>query len=303
MVAVTAPVRRVAPPHVAPPPHSWSTPFAAPSEFELVKFAAWPSCNDPQYAAAVGVAARQRLCLTDGGRLKPLPWRSSNPEADLFDGDTLQNKLGRALAAVEAIDRKEFFEAFEVFAKTRSSLKAPTLVEVGGGHALLGLLFATFSREVERVIVADTRRPKAFDACLEAVGSVAPWAPQKLTYVDGLDADFLRGGGAQLLTADCAVASVHGCGSLTDAIIDAAVEAGAASLAVMPCCYAHSRAAVAAPRALRKSLGVAAAADVERTYTLERARYATTWRHIPHAITPLNRILVAKREPEGRKFN
>ena len=121
MVA-TAPVRRVAPPHVAPPPHSWSTPFAAPSE-ELVKFAAWPSCNDPQYAAAVGVAARQRLCLTDGGRLKPLPWRSSDPEADLFDGDTLQNKLGRALAAVEAIDRKEFFEAFEVFAKTRSSSK------------------------------------------------------------------------------------------------------------------------------------------------------------------------------------
>ena len=105
------------------------------------------------------------------------------------------------------------------------------------------------------------------------------------------------------LEKDCAVASVHGCGSLTDAIIDAAVEAGAASLAVMPCCYAHSRAAVAAPRALRKSLGVAAAADVERTYTLERARYATTWRHIPHAITPLNRILVAKREPEGRKFN
>ena len=35
------------------------------------------------------------------------------------------------------------------------------------------------------MIVADTRRPKAFDACLEAVGSVAPWAPQKLTYVDG----------------------------------------------------------------------------------------------------------------------
>ena len=82
-----------------------------------------------------------------------------------------------------------------------------------------------------------------------------------------------------------------------------AAPASTAALAVMPCCYAHSRAAVAAPRALRKSLGVAAAADVERTYTLERARYATTWRHIPHAITPLNRIVVAKREPEGRKFN
>ena len=139
MVA-TAPVRRVAPPHVAPPPHSWSTPFAAPSE-ELVKFAAWPSCNDPQYAAAVGVAARQRLCLTDGGRLKPLPWRSSDPEADLFDGDTLQNKLGRALAAVEAIDRKEFFEAFEGdFDSTSSSDENPQELDSSstGGAGLTG---------------------------------------------------------------------------------------------------------------------------------------------------------------------
>ena len=150
------------------------------------------------------------------------------------------------------------------------------------------------------MIVADTRRPKAFDACLEAVGSVAPWAPQKLTYVDGIDADFLRGGGAQLLTADCAVASVHGCGSLTDAIIDAAVEAGAASLAVMPCCYAHSRGG-GAPRALEEP-GVAAAADVERTYTLERAVRDDVAAH-PHAITPLNRILWRSESQRAGQLN
>ena len=135
------------------------------------------------------------------------------------------------------------------------------------------------------------------------MGSVAPWAPPKLTYVHGSDADFLVGNGADLLPAGCAVAAVHGCGSLTDAVIDASIEAGAESLAVMPCCYAHSRGAVAAPRALRTSLGVATAADVHRTYVLERAGFATTWRKIPEAITPLNRILVARREPEGRKFN
>mmetsp|Transcript_21144 Transcript_21144/g.62737 ORF Transcript_21144/g.62737 Transcript_21144/m.62737 type:complete len:100 (-) Transcript_21144:58-357(-) len=63
----------------------------------------------------------------------------------------------------------------------------------------------------------------------------------------------------------------------------------------MPCCYGHSLAAQAAPLALRKSLGVALAADVQRTFTLEAAGYAVQWRHVPAACTPMNRILIARR--------
>ena len=92
-----------------------------------------------------------------------------------------------------------------------------------------------------------------------------------------------------------AVACVHGCSSLTDTVIKTATEGGAESIVCMPCCYAHSESAEAAPRALRRSLGVALAADIQRTYNLEAARYDVTWRHIPSTITPMNRMLCARR--------
>ena len=171
MVVATAPVRRVAPPHVAPPPHSWSTPFAAPSE-ELVKFAAWPSCNDPQYAAAVGVAARQRLCLTDGGRLKPLPWRSSDPEADLFDGDTLQKKLGQKMTMSTSKERTMTFDNFVARQSLRDEAMAGAsagwLAQNPGGQMLnlVGVSHAKFGLGVQARTARMLGSPRAVASVL-----------------------------------------------------------------------------------------------------------------------------------------
>ena len=46
---------------------------------------------------------------------------------------------------------------------------------------------------------------------------------------------------------------------------------------------------------------VAGAADVHRTYTLEGTGYRVVWRHIPSAITPMNRLLVARRRRDKRR--
>lgn len=81
-------------------------------------------------------------------------------------------------------------------------------------------------------------------------------------------------------------------------MIAAASSASCASIGVMPCCYAHV--AEDAPRALRRSLGVALAADVHRTYTLEGLGYDVKWRAIPSSITPLNRLLLARRREHER---
>ena len=86
------------------------------------------------------------------------------------------------------------------------------------------------------------------------------------------------------------VVAVHACGALTDAVLQTAVTLGA-PVAVLPCCYTGM--AAAAPSVLRQSLGVALAADVHRTYALERHGYVVDWAAIPAAITPMNRILVA----------
>ena len=95
-----------------------------------------------------------------------------------------------ALAARRAVDRKEFFETWEFFARVRGSLRGTALVDVAGGHGLLAALFAIFeAKRFPRVLVADTRQPRAFDAVRDATAEVAPWAVDKLEYVAGEEAD------------------------------------------------------------------------------------------------------------------
>ena len=249
-----------------------------------IKFKAWPALNDGARQAAVGVTRRQRL------ELKP-------PLNDIFAGTTLQCKLARALAQARALDRKEFFETFEFFEQVRSTLRCSktckTCVEVAGGHGLLGVLLAVLeSSRFDHVIVTDQRRPKSFDAILSVAESLAPWVRQSLRFVE---IEFTAQTASALLPAGGAVVCVHGCKSLTDSVVRHAMAADAQSIAIMPCCYAHAEAAEAAPQALRKGLGVALAADVQRTYVLEAAGFEVSWRHIPSTITPMNRVLVARR--------
>jgi hypothetical protein len=49
-----------------------------------------------------------------------------------------------------------------------------------------------------------------------------------------------------------------------------------------------------APRALRKGLGADLASDVARTYRLEQAGYEVDWSTIPLAVSPKNRIIIAR---------
>ena len=251
------------------------------------RFKAWSMLNDnATLLRAAGVTRRQRL------ELRP-------PLDQLFAGPSLRCRLARALAERHALDRKEFFETFELFEQVRGALscghdsQSRTCVECAAGHGLLGILIGALEQtRFDHVVVTDRRKPASFERCLEAAASVAPWIRELVSFAE---ADFTSADALKLLPAGCAVVCVHGCNSLTDHVIARAVGAAAESLAVMPCCYAHSEAAEAAPAALRSAMGVALAADVQRTYRLEDAGYEVAWRHIPSTITPMNRVLVARR--------
>lgn len=273
-----------------------TSPVARKSPFDVnqadAKFKAWPALNDDaSLAAAAGPTRRQRL--------------EQNPQLDrLFVGDSLQCRLSRVLAARNALDRKEFFETWEFFEQARASLQCgagcKTFCEVAGGHGLLGVLVAVFERSrFDRVVIADLSRPASHSVIVAAAASVAPWVAERVTFTE---ADFTDATVAtQLLPEGCAVACVHGCKSLTDKVIASATAARAESLVVLPCCYAHAEAAEAAPQALRAGMGVALAADVHRTYRLEDLGYRVVWRHIPSVITPMNRLLVARRRRDNRR--
>ena len=248
------------------------------------KFRAWPALNDPETRMAVNAGRRHRLHLSTDAIC---------PTRALFAGESIMSRFAIALAERKALDRKEFFESCEFFSRVRSKLRANdecgTLYDVAGGHGLVAALAAIFKyRTFGRVVVRDRRRPKAFDAVVSAAEEVAPWVEGRIIYEQGI-----VGPQGEPLSTGCAVVSVHGCGKLTDKIIAAAVDADACSVALMPCCYQQT--AANAPEGLRNALGAALAADVHRTYTLDRLGYSVLWRAIPRSITPMNRILLAQR--------
>ena len=203
-----------------------------------------------------------------------------------FQGDTLPERLVRALAAERALSVKEMVEAFEFFAVTRRYLRrAPVLIDLCSGHGLAGLLFGIFERGVGAVVLQDRRRPPNFEPVWRACTSLAPWLEDKVRYVErdlAHAADDLPPGSAAI--------SVHACGRLTDRCLEIGARLGG-PLAAMPCCRDHTL--NPAPEGLRQALGEDVAYDVERTYTLERQGYRVRWREVPEAITPMNRVLIA----------
>lgn len=232
-------------------------------------FRAFRSFEDP----ALSWAASSRFNLDD-------------KSAPRFRGDAIAERIVAALARRRAIKVKEVLESFETFERVRRRLRAPRVADLCCGHGLTGLLFAVYEREVDEVVLLDRRRPPKAGLVFDAVAEVAPWIASKVRWIEGKVA-----GAARHLAPQTSVVAIHACGARTDRAIDAAVEVGG-HVAVIPCCY--TRTAKDAPRALREALGVEVTADIHRTYLLERAGYGVSWSAIPAAITPMNRLLVAR---------
>ena len=279
-----APLRRAAPPPTLQPDTLLDV-RASLVQVPDASFKAWPALNDENTRRSVNAGRRHRLHLDD-------------PTLALLDErDSLLAKFARSLAVRKAVDRKEFFEACEFFGQARSCLKAAedgdgvaTLVDVAGGHGLVGALGAMLKpNEFDRVVVVDQRRPKAFDAVVEAAIEAAPWVEGRISF------ETRRiGPHGEAFPRHSAVACVHGCRSLTDKIIAAAAAAEAKSIALMPCCYPSDGAL--APAALQQALGRPLAADVQRTYALEGHGYSVKWKAVPPSLTPMNRVLLASRK-------
>jgi hypothetical protein len=216
-------------------------------------------------------------------------FRVDRKSAPSFRGDPLAERIVAALAERRAINVKEVLESFETFGRLRKRLRAPRMADLCCGHGLTGLLFAAVERRVEEVILMDRDKPPKADLVVEAVCEAAPWAADKVRWVEADVSD-----AAAHLAPETSVVAVHACGVRTDRALEAAVAVGG-PVAVVPCCYKQT--AKRAPRALRDALGAELATDVHRTYWLEARGYRVEWAAIPEAITPMNRVLVARPHP------
>lgn len=213
-------------------------------------------------------------------------FRLDRASAQHFGGPPLAARIVQALAERRAIKVKEVLESFETFERVRRRLRAAKMADLCCGHGLTGLLFAAFERSVDEIVLLDRKKPEKAEDVFAAVRDAAPWIEGKVRWIEDKVAR-----AADHLAPGTSVIAIHACGSRTDRVIDAALALDG-DLAVVPCCY--TRTADHVPRALRQSLGVELAADVDRTYRLESQGYRVEWTTIPDAITPMNRVLLAR---------
>jgi len=221
--------------------------------------------------------------------LERTEWLSSRQKLHLdiaqkhFGSDSLQDKFLQAIAASRLLPIKEVLESFELFVRVRKSTRRETVADLCCGHGLLGILFAMFERDVDRVILIDQNEPESRQKLIAVASEIAPWVPGKIdnrVAKIGVDGDWIA--------PDIGVVSAHACGVLSDLCIDIAIKSGG-PIAILPCCYPRS--ACAAPLSLQTQFGLGTAFDIDRTYRLEAAGYRVRWGTIPKEITPMNRIV------------
>lgn len=206
-------------------------------------------------------------------------------DAQLFPGDGLGDRFARELCNAHAMPFKEVLEAFEFFTRCRKAVRRPSMMDACCGHGLVGVMFALFERDVERVVLLDRQRPASFDRVVEAADRIAPWVRPKLQYVE---CDLKRA--TRHVEPGTSVLAVHACGLRTDRALSLAVDLQA-PFAAMPCCRPHRL--HPAPDGLKRALGTDIAIDVDRSYTLQAAGYRVRWDSIPAAITSHPRMLIA----------
>jgi hypothetical protein len=200
-----------------------------------------------------------------------------------FPSGSLFDRLGRVVCSIAKLPRKELYEAWEVARRVRRRCRGGRVVDVAGGHGLLAHIMLVLDDSSRQAVVVDPHPP--LSAALLQHAIVAEW-PRLDTRVSYLRTDIQQ----FPLAPDDLVVSSHACGALTDAILGAAAAASA-SVAVLPCCHDL---ATCDSGPLGGWMDPALAMDAVRAMRLEARGYTVWTQTIPAAVTPKNRLLIAR---------
>ncbi|HYM23751.1 MAG TPA: methyltransferase [Vicinamibacterales bacterium] len=181
------------------------------------------------------------------------------------------------------LPRKELFESWETAKRVRRLFRGGRVVDVCGGHGLLGQVLILLDNSSPAGLVADTALPPSHAAVHAALVDVWPRLRDRVAFTTTSVEDVA-------LEPDDLVVSIHACGALTDLVL-ARARAARARVAVGPCC--HDATACDTGR-LDGWLDAAIAIDVVRAAGLARADYRVWTQTIPSTITPQNRLLIGE---------
>jgi SAM-dependent methyltransferase len=198
-----------------------------------------------------------------------------------FAGETLFERIARAVCRAGVLPRKELYEAWAVARDTRRRFRGGRVVDLACGHGLLAHIMLVLDDSSPEAIGVDTCIPASAAALSAAMVDAWPRLRGRVHFHQ-VPLESVP------LSASDVVVSAHACGPLTDAILARAAGA-AARVAVLPCCHALTPARV---RDLEGWVDGALAMDLERAAWLRAQGYVIHTREIPAAITPKNRLLL-----------
>ena len=199
-----------------------------------------------------------------------------------FPGETLFDRIARAVCQAECLPRKELYEAWEVARRTRRLFRGGRVVDLASGHGVLAQLMLLLDDSSPDAIAIDKSLPASTGAVHDALVAAWPRLSRRVAFIEGpLESVELQ--------KDDVVVSSHACGALTDLVLERASAAGA-RVAVLPCCH---DAAVNDAGALTGWVDAALAIDIRRVQRLEARGYDVRTLTIPAEITPKNRLIVA----------
>lgn len=212
------------------------------------------------------------------------------------------------------VDAKEVAESIEFYLRSGKRLLGAArrvLQNSGGqdstiavqdlcsGHGLTGMIFVACNPPGRakganvRAVLVDRIEPMSHSVLRDCISEVCPWAEESVQFESVPLEDFASRDGRDADEGASIVISTHACGSLTDKVLEYAMDISASAAAVMPCCYTGTDSGV--PYGIRRMLGVGLAADVRRSFRLQENGYHVDFAAIPKAITPVNRLILAER--------
>jgi hypothetical protein len=200
-----------------------------------------------------------------------------------FGDSTLFAGIARAVCAADCLPRKELFEAWEVARRTRRRFRGGRVLDLACGHALLAHLLLLLDDSSPGALAIDHTLPPSAAKVNQSLVEHWPRLAGRVTLVEAPMASIAAEPGDLLV-------SCHACGALSDDVLDKAIAAHA-RVVILPCCHDAGR---QDEGGLGGWLDSALAIDVTRAARLTRAGYAVHTQHIPAAITPKNRLLLAE---------
>jgi hypothetical protein len=216
--------------------------------------------------------------------------RLTPQQQGLFPGDTLFDKIARAVCRAGTLPRKELYEAWEMAKRVRRRYRGGRVLDLACGHGLLAHIMLILDDSSRTAIAVDSNIPLNAGKLSDALIESWPRLESRIIYQQ-------RPFQEVTIFPDDIVVSAHACGTLTDLILDMASDK-LARVAVLPCCHNLKESSTGGLEGwMDKTLAV----DTVRAERLRAKGYQVVTQTIPCDITPKNRLLMGKciQSPSG----